>query len=54
MIGWSYDNFFMLKSAFTVALRQCDTTLRAWLNNMADERTPGDELTLYILAPMYR
>ena len=54
MIGWSYDNFRMLESAFTVALRQCNTTLWAWLNNMADERTPRDELTLYILARMYR
>ena len=54
MIEWSYDNFRMLESAFTVALRHCNTTLRAWLNNMADERTPGDELTLYILAHMYR
>ena len=54
MIGWSYDNFCMLESAFTVALRQCNTTLQAWFNNMADECTPGDELTLYILACMYQ
>ena len=54
MIGWSYDNFRMLDSVFTVALRHRNTTLRAWLNNMADEHTPGDELTLYILARMYR
>ena len=54
MIGWSYDNFRMLDSVFTVALRHRKTTLRAWLNNMADEHTPGDELTLYILARMYR
>ena len=54
MIKWSYDNFRMLESAFTVALRHRNTTLWAWLNNMADERTPGDELTLYILARMYR
>ena len=54
MIRWSYDNFRMLDSAFTVALRHRNTTLRAWLNNMADEHTPGDELTLYILACMYR
>ena len=53
MIGWSYDNFRMLDSVFTVALRHSKTTLRAWLNNMADEHTPGDELTLYILARMY-
>ena len=54
MIGWSYDSFRMLDSAFMVALRQRNTTLRAWLNNMADECTPGDELSLYILACMYR
>ena len=54
MIGWSYDNFRMLESAFTVALRQRNTTLWAWLNNMADEHTQGDESTLYILAHMYR
>ena len=40
MIRWSYDNFWMLESAFTVALRHHNTTLRAWLNNMADECTP--------------
>ena len=54
MIRWSYDNFCMIESAFNVVLRHCNTTLRAWLNNMADECTPGDELTLYILARMYR
>ena len=27
MIGWSYDNFRMLESAFNVALRHCNTTL---------------------------
>ena len=54
MIGWSYDNFRMIESAFTVALRHRNTTLRAWLNNMADERTSGYELTLYILACMYQ
>ena len=54
MLRRSYDNFLMLESAFTVALRQRNTTLWPWLNNMADERTPGDELTLYIRACMYR
>ena len=54
MIRWSYDNFHMLDSVFTVALRHHNTALRAWLNNMADEHTNGDELTLYILARMYR
>ena len=53
MIGWSYNNFRMLDGAFNVALRHCNTTLRAWLNTMADEHTPGDKLTLYVLAHMY-
>ena len=53
MIGWSYDNFRMLESTFKVPLNQHNTTLHAWLNTMVDERTPGDELTLYILARMY-
>ena len=54
MIGWSYDNFRVLEGVFNVALSHHNTTLRAWLNNMADEHTPGDELTLYVLARMYR
>ena len=53
MIGWSYDNFRMLEGAFNIALRHRNTTLRAWLNSMADEHTPGDELTLYVLTHMY-
>ena len=54
MIGWSYDNFQMLEGVFSVALSQRNTNLHAWLNLMADEHTPGDELTLYVLARMYR
>ena len=54
MIGWSYDNFRMLEGAFNVALRQRKITLRVWLNNMADECTPGDEIVLYVLARMYQ
>ena len=54
MIGRSYDNFCMLESTLTVALRQRNTTLQAWLNNMADECTPTDELSLYMLARMYQ
>ena len=54
MIGWSYDNFHMLECAFNVALRYCNTTLRVWLNNMADEHTPGDEVTLYVLVHIYQ
>ena len=54
MIGWSYDNFHMLEGTFNVALRHHNTTLQAWLNNMADECTPGDEIVLYVLARMYQ
>ena len=53
MIGWSYDNFRLLESVFKVALDQWKTTLRAWLEKMANVHTPGDELALYILARMY-
>ena len=53
MIGWSYDNFRMLEGVFRVALSRRNTSLRAWLNLMADEHTPGDELTLYALSRMY-
>ena len=54
MIGWSYDNFRLLERVFKVALDQRKTTLREWLEKMADEHTPGDELALYVLARMYR
>ena len=54
MIGWSYDNFRLLERVFKVALDQRNITLRVWLDKMADEHTPGDELTLYVLARMYR
>ena len=54
MIEWSYDNFRMLEGVFSVALSQRNTNLHAWLNIMADEHSPGDELTLYVLARMYR
>ena len=53
MIGWLYDNFCMLECIFKVALTQRKTTLRSWLNKMAEADTPSDELTLYILARMY-
>ena len=54
MIGWSYDNFRLLERVFKVALDQRKTTLREWLEKMADEHTPGDEPALYVLARMYR
>ena len=54
MIGWYYDNLRLLERVFKVALDQQKTTLRVWLDNMADVHTPGNELTLYILARMYR
>ena len=41
MIGWSYDNFRLLERIFKVALDQRKTTLRAWLEKMANAHTPG-------------
>ena len=41
MIGWSYDNFRLLEGVFKVALDQRKTTLRIWLEKMADAHTPG-------------
>ena len=54
MIGWLYDNFRLLERVFKVALDQRKITLRVWLEKMTDAHTPGDELTLYVLARMYR
>lgn len=54
MIGWAYDNFRSLEDATNVAFNQRGSTFSVWLTSMADERTPGDEITLFVLAKMYR
>ena len=54
MLVWAYDNFRQLETCTGIALRQRNTTLGAYLENIRDERNPGDEIAVYILANMYR
>ena len=54
MIGWAYDNYRMLETCCGIALRQRGISLKAYLENLRDERNHGDELSIYILANMYR
>ena len=54
MIVWAYDNLCQLETCTGIALRQCNTTLRNYLEYIRDERNPGDEIAIYILANMYR
>ena len=54
MIGWAYDNFHSLEDATNVAFNQRGSTFSVWLTSMADECTPGDEITFFVLAKMYR
>ena len=53
MIVWAYDNLRQLETYTGIALRQCNTTLRSYLEEIRDERNPGDEIVIYILANMY-
>ena len=54
MIVWAYDNFRHLETCTSIALRQRNITLGTYLENIRDERNPGDEIAIYILANMYR
>ena len=54
MIVWAYDNLRQLETCTSIALRQRNTTLHNYLENIRDERDPGDEIAIYILANMYR
>ena len=54
MLVWAYDNFRQLETCTGIALRQRDTNLGNYLEYMRDERNPGDEIAIYILANMYR
>ena len=44
----------LLESVCKIAMEQHKTTLRGWINEMASEQTPVDEIALYILSRMYR
>ena len=54
LVGWTYDNYREIKTATNVALTQRKIELKEWIQEMADEKTPGDEIALYILCKMYR
>ena len=54
MVGWTFDNFRMLEGVCRVAMEQRHTSLRVWINEMANENKCGDEIALYILSRMYR
>ena len=53
MVGWAFDNYRLLENVCKIAMDQRKTTLRAWINEMAKEQTPGDEIALYVLSRMY-
>ena len=54
LVGWTYDNFREIKTATNIALSQRRIELKEWIQEMSDEKTPGDEIALYILCKMYR
>ena len=54
MVGLAFDNYRLLENMCKIAMDQCKTTLRSWINKMAKEQTLGDEIALYILSRMYR
>ena len=54
MVGWAFDNYRLLENVCKIAMEQCKMTLRGWINKMASEQTPGDEIALYILSRMYQ
>ena len=53
MVGWAVDNYRLLENVCKIAMDQHKTTLQGWINEMASEQTPGDEIALYILSRMY-
>ena len=53
-VGWALDNYRLLENVCKIAMEQRKTTLQGWINEMASEQTPGDEIVLYILSRMYQ
>ena len=54
LIGWTYDNFRSMETYTGIALHQQKTDLKTYIESIRDERNPGDEITFYLLAHMYR
>ena len=47
LVGWPYDNYREIKTATNIALTQCRIELKEWIQEMHDEKTPGDEIALF-------
>ena len=48
MVGWAFDNYRLLENVCKIAMEQCKMILCGWINEMASEQTPGDEIVHFI------
>ena len=53
LMGWILDNYRQVQSWLRMALEHKKLTLDAWIENMQDTLTHGDDITLYLLCRMY-
>ena len=53
LMGWIYDNYRSVEQWTHVMLSHKDITLTGWIENMRKDTTPGDDMSLYLLARMY-
>ena len=53
LMGWIYDNYQAVEKWIHVMLAHKDITLSNWIDNMRKDKTPGDDVCLYLLARMY-
>ena len=53
LMGWILDNYREMQSWLCVALEHKNLTLNAWIENMRDTLTQGDDIALYLLCQMY-
>ena len=53
LLGWILDNYRQVQSWLCMALEHKKLTLDAWIENMRDTLTHGDDITLYLLCQMY-
>ena len=53
LMGWILDNYRQVQSWLRMALEHKNLTLEAWIENMRDTLTHGDDITLYLLCRMY-
>ena len=53
LMGWILDNYRNVQSWLCMALEHKNLTLDAWIENMRDTLTHGDDIALYLLCQMY-